>query len=119
VAPLFEQAKVCANHLAGLGIATYMTPVTVTQLKVTGIDLFSAGDFQGNQHSDMIIYQDRQRYHYKKLVIAENKIIGIVLYGDTRDGQWYVSLLNAQQDISSLRDSLLFGQQFCEQGQAA
>lgn len=119
VAPLFEQAKVCANHLAGLGIATYMTPVTVTQLKVTGIDLFSAGDFQGNQHSDMIIYQDRQRYHYKKLVIAENKIIGIVLYGDTRDGQWYVSLLNAQQDISSLRDSLLFGQRFCEQGQAA
>jgi len=115
VAPLFEQAKVCANHLAEMGIAMYMTPVTATQLKVTGIDLFSAGDFQGNGNSQVIIYSDPQRYHYKKLVIEDNKIVGVVLYGAILDGRWYFSLLNAKQDISTIRDTLVFGQQYCEQ----
>ncbi len=114
VAPLFEQAKVCANHLANIGIAVYMTTATATQLKVTGIDLFSAGDFRGDGQSQSIIYKDPQRFIYKKLVIKNNTIIGIVLYGDTHDGQWYFSMLNEQQDISALRSTLVFGQQYCE-----
>lgn len=118
VAPLFEQAKVCANHLAEMGIAMYMTAATATKLKVTGIDLFSAGDFLGDEYSESIIYKDPQHFIYKKLVIKNNTIIGIVLYGDTHDGQWYFSMLNEQQDISVLRSTLVFGQQYSEQIEA-
>jgi nitrite reductase (NADH) large subunit len=114
VAPLFEQAKVCANHLAEIGIAMYMTTATATKLKVTGINLFSAGDFHGDAQTESIIYKDPQRFIYKKLVIKGNKIIGIVLYGDTHDGQWYFSMLNEQYDISALRPTLVFGQQYSE-----
>lgn len=119
VAPLFEQAKVCANHLAEMGIAMYMTPVTATQLKVTGIDLFSAGNYLGDGDSETIVYQDKQRHIYKKLVIQDNQITGIVLYGDTRDGRWYFSLLNDKQDISAMRENLIFGPQYCDEEQAA
>jgi nitrite reductase (NADH) large subunit len=115
VAPLFEQAKVCANHLAEIGIAMYMTKPMATQLKVTGIDLFSAGDFKGDEQCQSLIYKDLERFIYKKIVLKDNKIIGIVLYGDTDDGQWYFSMLTTQQDISAIRSMMLFGQQYCEQ----
>jgi nitrite reductase (NADH) large subunit len=114
VAPLYEQAKVCANHLAEMGIAHYLTAPTATKLKVTGINLFSAGDFIGDEESESLIYADPARYVYKKLVLKENKIIGVVLYGDTHDGNWYFSLLNEQQDISAMREFILFGQQFVD-----
>jgi nitrite reductase (NADH) large subunit len=114
VAPLFEQAKVCANHLAEMGIAHYLTAPTATKLKVTGINLFSAGDFIGDEDSESLIYADPARYVYKKLVLKDNKIIGVVLYGDTHDGNWYFSLLNEQQDISAMREFILFGQQFVD-----
>jgi nitrite reductase (NADH) large subunit len=114
VAPLYEQAKVCANHLAEMGIAHYLTAPTATKLKVTGINLFSAGDFIGDEDSESLIYADPARYIYKKLVLKDNKIIGVVLYGDTHDGNWYFSLLNEQQDISAMREFILFGQQFVD-----
>jgi len=114
VAPLYEQAKVCANHLAEMGIASYLTTPTATKLKVTGINLFSAGDFIGDDETESLIYSDPARYIYKKIVIKQNKIIGTVLYGDTHDGNWYFSLLTDQQDIASMRENILFGQQFVE-----
>lgn len=110
VAPLFEQAKVCANHLAQLGHARYEGSVTSTKLKVTGIDLFSAGDFLGDEASEDIIYQDPMSGVYKKAVLKDNKIIGAVLYGDTVDGAWYFDLMRNGTDISDFRESLLFGQ---------
>jgi nitrite reductase [NAD(P)H] large subunit len=112
VAPLFEQAKVCANHLAELGIASYISTITATKLKVTGINLYSAGDFIGDEYSQAIVFRDPARHIYKKLVIKDNIIIGIVLYGDTMDGNWYFTLLTMQQDISEVRDDILFGQQY-------
>jgi nitrite reductase [NAD(P)H] large subunit len=112
VAPLFEQAKVCANHLAELGIASYISTITATKLKVTGINLYSAGDFIGDEYSQAIVFRDPARHIYKKLVIKDNIIIGIVLYGDTMDGNWYFTLLTMQQDISEIRDDILFGQQY-------
>ncbi len=118
VAPLFDQAKVCANHLAEHGIAIYMTKVTATQLKVTGIDLFSAGDFKGDEESEFLLYKDPSCYIYKKLVIKKNMIIGVVLYGDTYDGQWYFNKLIEQDDISAIRDDLLFGQQYVDDTEA-
>jgi nitrite reductase (NADH) large subunit len=115
VAPLFEQAQVCANHLAEMGISSYLTTPTATKLKVTGINLFSAGDFLGDESSEILTYKDESRFIYKKLVLNNNKIIGTVLYGDTQDGNWYFSLLNEQQDIAAIRENIIFGQQFVDE----
>jgi nitrite reductase (NADH) large subunit len=110
VAPLFEQAKVCANHLAEYGIARYQFSATATKLKVTGIDLFSAGDFQGGEGCEELLFQDPARGIYKKVVLKGDRIAGSVMYGDTGDGAWYFQLLREGTDVSALRENLLFGQ---------
>ncbi|HRJ53922.1 MAG TPA: nitrite reductase large subunit NirB [Candidatus Thiothrix moscowensis] len=110
VAPLFEQAKVAANHLAQHGIARYEGTVTSTKLKVTGIELFSAGDFIGNDKTEEIVFKDAASGTYKKIVLQDNQIKGAVLYGDTVDGSWYFQLMKDGTDISAFRDTLLFGQ---------
>src|SRR5574343_412541 len=110
VAPLFEQAKVAANHLAGYVIGRYTGSVTSTKLKVTGIDLFSAGDYMGGKDTEEIVLNDPHGGVYKKLVIKDNKLVGGVMYGDTADGPWYFQLLKDQRDIHDIRDSLIFGQ---------
>jgi nitrite reductase (NADH) large subunit len=110
VAPLFEQAKVCANHLAHIGIARYEGSVTSTKLKVTGIDLFSAGDFVGDDTTEDLVLQDPGRGVYKKVVLKDNRIKGAVMYGDTIDGTWYFELMRDNTDVSGFRDNLLFGQ---------
>lgn len=110
VAPLFEQAKVAANHLAQFGIARYQGTVTSTKLKVTGIELFSAGDFIGNDKTEEIVFKDAGAGTYKKIVLQDNQIKGAVLYGDTVDGSWYFQLMKDGTDISAFRDTLLFGQ---------
>jgi nitrite reductase (NADH) large subunit len=110
VAPLFEQAKVAANHLAQMGIARYEGSVTSTKLKVTGIDLFSAGEFNEGEGDETLVLQDPSQGVYKKLVIRDNRIKGAVLYGDTLDGSWYFTLLREGTDISAFRSTILFGQ---------
>jgi len=112
VAPLFEQAKVCANHLCGHGVAEYKTLPSATKLKVTGINLFSVGDFQGGEHAEIIRFSDPSAKVYKKLVIENNQIAGAVLYGDTKDGAWYQSLLEQRTNIEEIRDVLIFGQAY-------
>ena len=110
VAPLFEMAKVCANHLARHGIGRYEGSMTSTKLKVTGIDLFSAGDFTGNENTEELVFQDASRGVYRKLVVQDNRIKGAVMYGDTIDGTWYFDLMRDQTDISDFRNNILFGQ---------
>lgn len=110
VAPLFEMAKVCATHLANFGIGLYKGSVTSTKLKVTGIDLFSAGDFMGSDDAEEILLHDAVGGVYKKLVIKDDTIIGAVLYGDTTDGAWYFQLLRDKKPIHEIRDHLMFGQ---------
>jgi len=110
VAPLFEMAKVCANHLAHFGIGRYQGSVISTKLKVTGIDLFSAGDFAGGADTEEIVLHDAVGGVYKRLVLRDNKVIGSVLYGDTVDGAYYFQLLRDKQDIHEIRDHLMFGQ---------
>ncbi|HUL11838.1 MAG TPA: nitrite reductase large subunit NirB [Methylococcaceae bacterium] len=109
VAPLFEQAKVCANHLAEYGISRYQGSVTSTKLKVTGIDLFSAGEFLGGEAYDDLVFQDHARGIYKKLVVKDNRVKGAVMYGDTVDGAWYFQLMREGTDISDFRETVLFG----------
>jgi len=110
VAPLFEMAKVCANHLANYGIGRYQGSVTSTKLKVTGIDLFSAGEFLGGEGTEEILLSDPIGGIYKKLVLKDDKLIGACLYGDTVDGSWYFNLLREGKDISEIRDTLMFGE---------
>ncbi|WP_426683831.1 nitrite reductase large subunit NirB [Xanthomonas translucens pv. undulosa] len=110
VAPLFEQAKICANHLAGFGIGIYRGSVASTKLKVTGIDLFSAGDFMGGEGSEEIVLSDPAGGVYKKLVLKDDKLVGACLYGDTNDGAWYFQLLKDASPIGERRERLMFGE---------
>jgi nitrite reductase (NADH) large subunit len=114
VAPLWDQARVCAIHLAEKGVSYYRGSLTSTQLKVTGIDLFSAGDFIGGPNSEALVMKDTKRGIYKRVVIENNRIIGTVLYGDTKDGPYYFDLMNEQRDVGSMRDRLLFGAAMAE-----
>lgn len=109
VAPVYEQAKVCAKQLAGHGHAAYQTLTAATMLKVVGIDLFSVGDFIGNEDSEIIVLIDHAALVYKKIVIQDNRIIGMVMYGDTGDSAWYLQLIKDGIDISGFRDQLIFG----------
>jgi len=110
VAPLFEQGKVLANHLAEFGIGRYQGSLTSTKLKVTGIDLFSAGDFQGGENTEEIVMSDPFGGVYKKLVIKDDKLVGACLYGDTVDGSWYFKLLRDGRSVTDIRDKLMFGE---------
>ena len=119
VAPLFEQGKVLATHLAQMGIGRYTGSLTSTKLKVTGIDLFSAGDFMGNNGSNSpaladdteeIILSDPHDGVYKKLVIRNDQLVGACLFGDTVDGSWYFKLLREGRNVADIRDKLMFGE---------
>ncbi|MEJ8853247.1 nitrite reductase large subunit NirB [Variovorax robiniae] len=110
VAPLFEQAKIAANHLAQFGIGRYQGSLTSTKLKVTGIDLFSAGEFMGGEGTEEIVMSDPFGGVYKKLVIKDNKLVGACLYGDTADGSWYFKLLRDGRSVGDIREKLMFGE---------
>ncbi len=110
VAPLWEQARVCAAHLAERGVRRYGGSRVSTKLKVTGIQVFSAGDFSEDSGAESLVLRDPQRGIYKRLFIDQDRIRGAVLYGDTRDGSWYFDLISEGRDIGSMRDQLLFGE---------
>ncbi|PWC52383.1 nitrite reductase large subunit NirB [Azospirillum sp. TSO22-1] len=109
VAPLWDMAKVCADHLAGAPESAYTGTVSATRLKVTGVELYSAGTF-GDAGTEDIVFRDGARGVYKRIVLRDNRIVGTVLYGDTKDGPWYFQLLKDAEDIAPLRDTLIFGQ---------
>ncbi|GFM58964.1 pyridine nucleotide-disulfide oxidoreductase [Pseudomonas cichorii] len=119
VAPLFEQARVCANHLAQLGFARYQGSVISTKLKVTGIDLFSAGDFLGGEGTESIILSDPLGGIYKKLVIKNDVLVGACLYGDTADGNWYLQQIRENRGIDTIRNHLMFGEQTTDEAACA
>ncbi|MBU6272638.1 MAG: nitrite reductase large subunit NirB [Betaproteobacteria bacterium] len=110
VAPLFEQARVCATHLAQFGIGRYTGSQTSTKLKVTGVDLFSAGDFSGGEGCDEIVMSDPAGGVYRKLVLRDDRLVGAVLVGDTADGSWYFKLLREGRPLTDIRDRLMFGE---------
>jgi nitrite reductase (NADH) large subunit len=109
VAPIFEQGKVLANHLAGEGRLIYRTPIVSAKLKVPGIELFSVGDFHDNGHDDSISYCDLSSGVYKRLILSDNRIVGAVLIGDSSAGPRIFQLISDQTDIKEHRDRILFG----------
>jgi len=110
VAPLFEQAKVCANHLAELGIARYPGSAVSARLKVAGIDLFSAGDVTGCDGADEIVLHDRAGGVYKRLLLRNDTLVGAVLYGDTSNSSWYFQLMREGRCVKALRRALAIGE---------
>ena len=112
VAPLFEMAKVVAARLTENAEPTYEGSTLSTKLKVTGIDLFSAGDFAEGKDREEIVLRDASRGVYKRLILRDNQLIGAVMYGDTSDSAWFFDLLKSGTDISEMRDVLIFGQSF-------
>ncbi len=106
VAPLWDMAQVAADRIAGVAETDYIPAVSGTRLKVTGIDMFSVGDFSGE---DAIVYCDPARGVHKRLVVRDDRLIGAVLYGDACHSGWYFGLIQDGSDISSLRDALVFG----------
>jgi nitrite reductase (NADH) large subunit len=119
VAPLWDQARVCAGHLVGTGHRRYVQRATPTKLKVTGVDLYSVGDFIGGAGSEELVLRDRRSGIYKRLVLKGDCVTGAVLYGDVRDGPWYFDLIQQKTDIRLLRHGLLFGEAHCKHGEAA
>lgn len=111
VAPLYDQAKVLARTLLGEDDAFRMRELS-TKLKVTGCDLFSAGDFAAGDTREDIVFRDPARGIYKRLVIEDDRLIGAVLYGDTADGNWFFGLIKDQTDIEEMRDTLIYGPAF-------
>ena len=115
LAPLWEQARVCAVHLAESGVARYRGSLTSTQLKVTGIKVFSAGNLQPSGDSESLIFHDGEQGIYKHLILENDRVRGAVLYGDTSDGPWYAELMHQRRAIGPLRAHLLFGREFSQQ----
>ncbi|MGO4914496.1 nitrite reductase large subunit NirB [Pseudogemmobacter sp. W21_MBD1_M6] len=111
VAPLYDQAKVVAKTLLGQP-AAFVNKEVSTKLKVTGCDLFSAGDFAEGEGREDIVFRDPARGVYKRLVLENNRIIGAVMYGDTADGTWFYNHIKDRTDISEMRDTLIFGPAF-------
>ncbi|MCT8161074.1 nitrite reductase large subunit NirB [Pseudoruegeria sp. SHC-113] len=108
VAPLYDQAKVLARTLVGEE-AKFVQKELSTKLKVTGCDLFSAGDFAEGEGREDIVLRDPARGVYRRLVIEKGKIVGAVMYGDTADSNWFFGLIKDGEDITEMRETLIFG----------
>lgn len=118
VAPLWDMCRALADAATGQP-SGYTGSVTSTKLKVSGIDLFSAGDFSGGEGAEDIVMRDAARGIYKRVIVRDDRIVGTVLYGDTADGSWYFDLLRKGEDISAIREALIFGQAFAAGGALA
>jgi nitrite reductase (NADH) large subunit len=118
VEPAYEQAGVLAGHLAGRS-AAYNGSVVATNLKVSGVSVFSAGDFIGADGSEAILLSDARRGTYKKLVISDGRLTGAVLIGDTADALWYLEMIRARKAVAAIRKDMMFGRAVAMPAKAA
>ncbi len=113
VEPAYEQARVLADHLAGKE-SRYGGSVVSTNLKVSGVSVFSAGDFDEREGSETMTFRDVRRGTYKKLMISDGRLTGAVLVGDTQDALWYLELIRTQQPVATMRHDMMFGRALAE-----
>jgi nitrite reductase (NADH) large subunit len=118
VEPAYEQARVLAQHLAGKA-ASYRGSVVATNLKVSGVSVFSAGDFLGAEGTEAIVLNDARGGAYKKLVISDGRLTGAVLVGDVADALWYLELIRSRQPIARIRRDMMFGRSLAIPSEAA
>ena len=112
VAPIWQQAEVLTNQLLGQE-SGYCEEAVATQLKISGVELFSCGSLVDTDDTETLVYHDIKHNEYRKLWLKDNRLVGAVLYGDVREGQWYFEQLKANNDLSASRQQLLFGSPFC------
>jgi nitrite reductase (NADH) large subunit len=113
VAPIWDMCRTLADALTD-GDAAYEGSMLSTRLKVSGVDVFSAGRFSGGEGCEDIVFRDAGRGVYKRVVIEGGKVAGAVLFGDAVDGNWYFDLMRSGQDVSDIRETLVFGQAVTE-----
>jgi nitrite reductase (NADH) large subunit len=118
VEPAYEQGRVLAQHLAG-GAAAYAGSVVATNLKVSGVSVFSAGDFLGADGAETIVLNDVMHGTYKKLVVSDGRLVGAVLVGDVGDALWYLELIRSREPIASIRNRMMFGRSLAFAAEAA
>jgi nitrite reductase (NADH) large subunit len=118
VEPAYEQARVLARHLAGEA-ASYGGSVVATNLKVSGVSVFSAGDFMGADGTETIVLNDVRHGTYKKLVISDGRLTGAVLVGDVGDALWYLELIRSREPIARIRPDMMFGRSLAIRSEAA
>jgi nitrite reductase (NADH) large subunit len=118
VEPAYEQARVLARHLAGEAVA-YGGSIVATNLKVSGVSVFSAGDFMGSERSESMVLSDINHGTYKKLVIAEGRLTGAVLIGDVGDALWYLELIRGRKPVAGIRADMMFGRSLVTRSEAA
>ncbi|MBR1223944.1 MULTISPECIES: NAD(P)/FAD-dependent oxidoreductase [unclassified Bradyrhizobium] len=118
VEPAYEQARVLARHLAGID-ASYSGSIVATNLKVSGVSVFSAGDFVGTEGSETIVLSDLNCGTYKKLVVADGRLTGAVLIGDVSDALWYLELIRTRQPTAHIRADMMFGRSLAMRSEAA
>jgi nitrite reductase (NADH) large subunit len=112
VAPIWQQFDVLVDHLTQKQSQFKIEPVA-TKLKVSGINLFSAGEVHNHASSECITYRDRAHNHYRKLVIKEGVLVGAILYGNVADASWYFQLIQNKTKVSKILDQLVFGEAYC------
>jgi nitrite reductase (NADH) large subunit len=117
VEPAYEQAHVLARHLGGEE-TSYKGSLLATNLKVSGVGVFSAGDFLGADGGEPIVLSDPEHGIYRKLIVKDGRIAGAVLLGDTGDALWYLDLIRSGAPIAAMREALVFGRAFCEASEA-
>lgn len=115
VAPIWDQTEVLVDQLCAAGSARYRVQPTATKLKVSGIDLYSAGEYLDSDDTEAKVFYDRQQGAYKKLLFRNERLVGAVLYGAVQDGNWYFDLIRQQQAITPLRPHIIFGREYSEQ----
>ena len=113
VAPIWEMCRAVGGTLTD-GDAAFTGSVLSTRLKVSGVDVFSAGNFSGGEGCEDIVFRDAGRGVYKRLVLEAGKVAGAVLFGDAADGAWYFDLMRSGADVANIRETLIFGQTVTE-----
>ena len=114
VAPIFDMCRTLADVLTDARDAAYQGSLLSTRLKVSGVDVFSAGRFAGGEGCQDVVFRDAGRGVYKRLVLEQDRVTGAVLFGDAADGAWYFDLIRSGADVSAIRDTLIFGQAITE-----
>jgi nitrite reductase (NADH) large subunit len=114
VAPIWDMCRTLAGALTGDKAAAYEGSLLSTRLKVSGVDVFSAGQFAGGEGCEDVVFRDAGRGVYKRLVIKDGQLAGAVMFGDAADGNWYFDLMRTRADVSDIRETLVFGQAITE-----
>lgn len=111
VAPIWDMAKIAADEICGIATSGFTPEANGTRLKVSGIEMFSAGEFLGDDTTEDLILRDPARGLYRRLVLRDDRLTGIVCFGETSDAAWYFGLLQQALPVGAIRDTLIFGPQ--------